>query len=98
MLQLLGATGGKLAPQQSADLARFGVEHFAQDYVSISRASHDAQVFKNDVVNLTESLSKDVSKTSALDVGKTHLGASKVNSEQKRGPANQLAAGLALTL
>ena len=36
-------------------------------YVSVSRASHDARVFTNDATNLVKSLSKDVSKTSALD-------------------------------
>jgi hypothetical protein len=36
VLQLLGATGGQLAPEQSADLARFDVEHFAQDFRVVS--------------------------------------------------------------
>jgi hypothetical protein len=36
-------------------------------YVSVSRASHDAQVFTNNAENLAESLSKNVSKTSAMD-------------------------------
>jgi conjugative relaxase-like TrwC/TraI family protein len=40
-------------------------------YVSVSRASHDAQVFTNHAGNLAESLRKNVSKTSALDFGKT---------------------------
>jgi conjugative relaxase-like TrwC/TraI family protein len=40
-------------------------------YVSVSRASHDAQVFTNDAANLAESLSRDVSKTSALDFAKS---------------------------
>lgn len=35
-------------------------------YVSVSRASHDAQVFTNDAANLAESLSRVVSKTSAI--------------------------------
>jgi len=37
-------------------------------YVSVSRASQDAQIFTNDTSSLAESLSKDVSKVSALDV------------------------------
>ena len=37
-------------------------------YVSISRASHDARIFTNEAVNLAERLSKDVTKTSALDL------------------------------
>ena len=36
-------------------------------YVSVSRASHDAQVFTNDAATLAESLSRDVSKASAID-------------------------------
>jgi conjugative relaxase-like TrwC/TraI family protein len=36
-------------------------------YVSVSRGSHDAQIFTNDASNLAERLSRDVSKTSALD-------------------------------
>lgn len=36
-------------------------------YVSVSRASQDAQVFTNDASNLAERLSADVSKTSALE-------------------------------
>jgi hypothetical protein len=42
-------------------------------YVSISRASHDAQVFTNDAANLAERMSKDVSKTSALDFAKPQV-------------------------
>jgi ATP-dependent exoDNAse (exonuclease V) alpha subunit len=37
-------------------------------YVSVSRASQDAQIFTNDASSLAESLSRDVSKTSALDM------------------------------
>jgi ATP-dependent exoDNAse (exonuclease V) alpha subunit len=39
-------------------------------YVSISRASHDAQIFTNDAANLAERLSRDVSKSSAINFGK----------------------------
>jgi ATP-dependent exoDNAse (exonuclease V) alpha subunit len=35
-------------------------------YVSVSRASQDAHIYTNNAVNLAESLSKDVSKTSAI--------------------------------
>jgi conjugative relaxase-like TrwC/TraI family protein len=37
-------------------------------YVSVSRASQDAQIFTNDEANLAESLSRDVSKRSALSI------------------------------
>ncbi len=39
-------------------------------YVSVSRASHDAQIFTNDAASLTQSLSRDVTKASAIDFGK----------------------------
>ena len=38
-------------------------------YVSVSRASHDAQIFTNDVSNLAEKLTRDVSKASAVGFG-----------------------------
>jgi len=37
-------------------------------YVSISRASHDAMLFTNDVAKLSPQLAADVSKTSALEI------------------------------
>jgi len=36
-------------------------------YVSVSRASHDAQIYTNDAASLAGSLSRDVSKTAAVD-------------------------------
>jgi ATP-dependent exoDNAse (exonuclease V) alpha subunit len=39
-------------------------------YVSVSRASHDAQIYTNDATSLAESLSRDTSKASAIDFGK----------------------------
>jgi conjugative relaxase-like TrwC/TraI family protein len=38
-------------------------------YVSVSRASHDAQIYTNDAASLTASLSLDVSKASAVTFG-----------------------------
>jgi hypothetical protein len=40
-------------------------------YVSISRASHEATLFTNDMNKLSPQLSADVSKTSALEVSQT---------------------------
>jgi ATP-dependent exoDNAse (exonuclease V) alpha subunit len=40
-------------------------------YVSISRASHAATVFTNDIAKLNPQLSADVSKTSALEISQT---------------------------
>jgi conjugative relaxase-like TrwC/TraI family protein len=39
-------------------------------YVSISRASHEATLYTNDMIKLNPQLSADVSKTSALEVGR----------------------------
>ncbi len=39
-------------------------------YVSISRASRDAQVFTNDAATLAETLGRDVTKASAIEFGK----------------------------
>ena len=39
-------------------------------YVSVSRASHDAQIYTNDAVNLGRRLSTDVTKNSAVEVQK----------------------------
>jgi hypothetical protein len=50
-------------------------------YVSVSRASHDAQIFTNDATNLAESLSKDVSKKSALGFGKAQTPVRKLAPE-----------------
>ena len=36
-------------------------------YVSVSRASHDAQIYTNDAATLTMSLKRDVSKASAIE-------------------------------
>jgi hypothetical protein len=38
-------------------------------YVSVSRASHEAQIYTNDAANLAERLSRDVSKSSAINFG-----------------------------
>jgi hypothetical protein len=38
-------------------------------YVSVSRASHDAQIYTNNAATLAENLSHDVSKASAIDFG-----------------------------
>jgi ATP-dependent exoDNAse (exonuclease V) alpha subunit len=40
-------------------------------YVSISRASHEATLFTDDITKLNPKLAADVSKTSAIEIGKT---------------------------
>jgi conjugative relaxase-like TrwC/TraI family protein len=53
-------------------------------YVSVSRASHDAQIFTNDAATLAESLSRDVSKTSAIEVSKTQMPVPDLVTEQTK--------------
>jgi ATP-dependent exoDNAse (exonuclease V) alpha subunit len=38
-------------------------------YVSVSRASHDAQIYTNDAASLARKLSQDVSKSAAISFG-----------------------------
>ena len=65
-------------------------------YVSVSRASVDAQIFTNDAATLAESLSRDVSKASAVDFVNTFKAVQTqlVDTKQKTVTANGL--GLAL--
>jgi conjugative relaxase-like TrwC/TraI family protein len=53
-------------------------------YVSVSRASHDAQIYTNNAASLTASLSRDVSKASAVTFGNAQ--------------SNSMAQGLALAV
>jgi len=41
-------------------------------YVSVSRASHEAEIFTNEVATLSERLSRDVSKTSAVKLAEAN--------------------------
>ncbi len=65
-------------------------------YVSVSRASQDAQIFTNDAATLAESLSRDVSKASALDLVKTQNPVAKVGLEP--AAATKIAPGVGLGL
>ena len=67
-------------------------------YVSISRASHDAQVFTNDAANLAQSLSKGVSKTSALDFEKPHSQVPSMSPVRPQGREKMSAIGPVLGL
>ena len=64
-------------------------------YVSVSRASHDAQIYTNSESTLAETLSREVSKTSALEVSKQLVGpVLTIEQSQplksKRGPGFEL--------
>jgi len=67
-------------------------------YVSVSRASHEAQVFTNDAANLAESLSKDVSKTSALALGNQPTQTPGFTAEQSQLVKKAPGAGLGLAI
>jgi conjugative relaxase-like TrwC/TraI family protein len=68
-------------------------------YVSVSRASQDAQIFTNDAVTLAESLSRDVSKASAINFGKAQSPVATAGLEQTAAALTKIpAAGLGLGL
>jgi ATP-dependent exoDNAse (exonuclease V) alpha subunit len=67
-------------------------------YVSVSRASHDAQIYTNDAASLATSLSQDVSKASAIDFGKGQSPIANVGLEQAAALKTTPAAGLGLAL
>ena len=68
-------------------------------YVSVSRASHDAQIYTNDAASLAQSLSHDVTKASAVDFGKGQSPTAKVGLDQAAAASkNTPAAGLGLAL
>jgi len=65
-------------------------------YVSVSRASQDAQIFTNDAATLAKSLSKDVSKSSALDFAKQQVPVPNMVAEQALSKKGGLGFGLTL--
>jgi conjugative relaxase-like TrwC/TraI family protein len=52
-------------------------------YVSVSRASHDARIYTNDVSTLAERLSTDISKASAIEVSRPNDEAQIQHSQPK---------------
>jgi conjugative relaxase-like TrwC/TraI family protein len=67
-------------------------------YVSVSRASHDAQIYTNNAASLAESLSHDVTKASAIDSGKVQSQIANVGLEQADAFKQTVSSGLALSL
>jgi len=65
-------------------------------YVSVSRASQDVQVFTNDAANLAASLSRDVSKASAIDFGANRAPRATVGFEEAAAAKKHLGVGLGL--
>jgi conjugative relaxase-like TrwC/TraI family protein len=67
-------------------------------YVSVSRASHDAQIFTNDAATLAENLSRDVTKASAIHFSRDQSPAATVGSEHGPTLTKLPATGLGLAL
>lgn len=67
-------------------------------YVSVSRASHDAQIFTNDAANLAEKLSRDVSKASAIEFGASRILGGNRGLEQAATSKSISRTGLGLSL
>jgi conjugative relaxase-like TrwC/TraI family protein len=67
-------------------------------YVSVSRGSHDAQIYTNDAASLAASLSQDVSKASAIDFGKSQNPVANIGLEQTSSLSKTSAASLGLAL
>ena len=65
-------------------------------YVSVSRASHDAQIYTNDAASLVPDLSRDVNKTSAVEIGKTHNILQSIEHGTGKQQANDMAAAFSL--
>ncbi len=65
-------------------------------YVSVSRASHDAQIYTNDAAALVPGLSHDVSKTSAVVIGRAHDVSPGMEQGVGKQQANDIAEGFAL--
>ena len=67
-------------------------------YVSVSRASHEAHIYTNHAASLTESLSHDTTKTSAVTFGKDHNIAAEQSMGQSAGQPKVQDTGLSLAL
>ena len=63
-------------------------------YVSVSRASGDARLYTNNADDLAQKLSRDVSKTSAVDFHHTPVHPSSNQQRTPQSPENGLAIAL----
>jgi len=55
-------------------------------YISVSRASEDVRIYTNDIAVLSERLSTDVTKTSAVDLQKAHVETTSNQQTQAKEP------------
>lgn len=67
-------------------------------YVSVSRASHDAQIYTNDAANLAKSLGRDVSKASAIDFAVDRMPLASVGVEEVAAVRSATTRGIELSL
>jgi conjugative relaxase-like TrwC/TraI family protein len=67
-------------------------------YVSVSRASHDAQIYTNDAASLAERLGNDVTKASAINFGKSQSPAVSLGLDQAEVSKRSHISGLGLSL
>ena len=67
-------------------------------YVSVSRASHDAQIYTNDAASLAKKLGRDVSKAAAIDFGPSKIPVVNVAVEQVVSTKKPPSTGLGLSL
>lgn len=65
-------------------------------YVSISRASHDVQIYTDDTATLAAKLGQNVTKASAIEFGKSPI--TSVGLDQRIGARNISAGSLGLSL
>jgi conjugative relaxase-like TrwC/TraI family protein len=65
-------------------------------YVSVSRASHDVQIYTNDAASLVTVLSRDANKTSAVEIGKAKNLSQGIEKSAGKLQANYVAAGFSL--
>jgi ATP-dependent exoDNAse (exonuclease V) alpha subunit len=65
-------------------------------YVSVSRASLDAQIYTNDAGDLVPGLSRDATKTSAVEIGKGRHMPQGLEHGARKQQANDIGAGFSL--
>ena len=67
-------------------------------YVAVSRASHEAQIFTNDATLVAKSLSHDVSKASAIELGKRDIATTDLSVGQASNVVKTFAPGLGVAV
>jgi hypothetical protein len=67
-------------------------------YVSVSRASHDAQVYTNDANSLAKTLSHNMTKTSAIEIAEVANPNAVINLERSIASSSASGIGLGMSL